>query len=114
MGRKEIHKKKIKKLKLINIFWYLITFLILFGSAYILLNNETGYLRLHKLRQEKEKLASEVRTLHNDNEKLKVECENLQKDNTYIEKYAREKLEMVKEDEICYKLISTEKPLSPK
>ena len=59
-----------------------------------------GFARLQQLKEENRNLEKRIDMLTKTNEDLEKEKKKLETDPTYIEKIAREKLGMVKKDEI--------------
>jgi len=62
-----------------------------------------GFARLAQLKEENRTLEKRIDILTRTNEELEEEKEKLETDPTYIEKIAREKLGMVRKDEIILK-----------
>ncbi len=62
-----------------------------------------GFSRYHKLKEEHQRLEREIRRLEAENRDLEEQRYKLQHDSEYIEKRAREKLGIVREDEIPYR-----------
>ena len=84
------------KKKLILLFALIILFILVF------LPNFSKY---QKLTLECKALRQKIEDLKKDNERLEEEKYKLEHDIEYIEKRAREKLGVVKKDEIPYKII---------
>jgi cell division protein FtsB len=61
-----------------------------------------GLSRLHKLRRENAQLQKRIHLLEEHNDVLKAEIAQMQEDPRYVEKKAREKLGILKNDEIIY------------
>ena len=60
------------------------------------------------MRQKNEDFAKTIERLKVENEELKEEKRRLEEDPVYLEKVAREKLGIVKEGEVVYKIIPEE------
>src|SRR5215475_9381786 len=71
---------------------------------------ERGVLHLWRLRGEKTKLDEENYRLQKENEGLRQRISKLRNDNFYLEKMAREELNLVRPGEIIYRF----RPLEPK
>ncbi|MGB2660995.1 MAG: septum formation initiator family protein [Candidatus Omnitrophota bacterium] len=61
-----------------------------------------GLSRLHKLRRENAQLQKRIRFLEEHNDVLEEEIVKMREDPGYVEKKAREKLGILKDDEIIY------------
>jgi len=64
-----------------------------------------GFAKMQELRSRNNALTKEIKKLQLYNAKLREEKFKLENDLGYVEKIAREKLGMVKENEIVYKII---------
>ena len=73
--------------------------------GYFVVFGERGILYLQKLRSELEIVSAASCDLRAENERLKNEITLLQNDTRSIEKIAREKLGLVKKNEIIYKKV---------
>ena len=93
-------KKIIRRLLLLGLGLFLI---------YAYTAGDYGFIRIYSLLQEKKNLQLETKKLEAKIVDLNVEKKRLQGDLLYIEKIAREKYGMAKEDEKVYKF-SEEKP----
>lgn len=69
---------------------------------------ERGALHLWRLRAEKAKLDEENYRLQKENEGLRQRISKLRNDNYYLEKIAREELNLVRPGEIIYRFPSSE------
>ena len=69
---------------------------------------ERGALHLWRLRQEKTQLDVETQRLQKENERLRQSISRLRHDNYYLEKQAREDLNLVRPGEIIYRFPSSE------
>jgi cell division protein FtsB len=79
--------------------------LILASVLYIYFGGNYGFLRLLSLKKEKGSIILETKRLQAQNMDLELEKEKLKNDPFYIEKVARERYGMAKEDEVIYKFI---------
>lgn len=64
-----------------------------------------SFSRCQKLALEKRRLEGRIKELEEENKKLEEEKYKLENDADYIERRAREKLGVVKENEIPYKIV---------
>src|SRR5918996_5586335 len=85
---------------------YLLGFFILFLSALTAVA-ERGVFHLWRLRGEKVKLDQENYNLQKENESLRQRISKLRNDNFYLEKWAREDLNLVRPGEIIYRFPSS-------
>lgn len=85
-------------------------FLILIAGAVIaaFLFNERGLISWYKYSMERERIESELDSLHAVEDALRTEIENLKFAPEYLEKLAREKYGMAKKGEKVYKVIPEE------
>ena len=81
--------------------FYIFGFLLLLVVIYL-----PGFTKLQELKNQNRQFILDMEELKKKNEELKVEKARLENDMDYIEKIAREKLGMVKENEIIYKINS--------
>ena len=93
-------RKKVLKRLLILIAVFLIFYFYFIGDY--------GFFRLLSLKKEKENLILETKRLQAQNMDMEIEIEKLKKDLFYIEKIARERYGMAKEDELIYKFVQPE------
>jgi cell division protein FtsB len=70
---------------------------------------ERGVLHLWRLKGEKAKLDEENYRLQKENESLRERISKLRNDNSYLEKLAREELNLVRPGEIIYRFPPAEK-----
>ncbi len=80
---------------------YFIIIAIFFSIIFFKKRGIKDYIVMHK---RLEKLVEENRKIKKENELLKSEVKRLKSDLKYIEKIAREKYNMIKEDEILIKI----------
>ncbi|MBI5524952.1 MAG: septum formation initiator family protein [Deltaproteobacteria bacterium] len=66
--------------------------------------SKTGLVRHNRLKTEHSKLLDSTRALRQENTDLSAEVEALQNNDAYIEKVARDRMGMVKGDEIILKV----------
>src|ERR1041384_7555885 len=69
---------------------------------------QRGAIHLWRLRAEQARLDEQNYTLQRENERLRERIGRLQKDNSYLEKVAREELNLVKPGEIVYRFASSD------
>ncbi|MDH4222042.1 MAG: septum formation initiator family protein [candidate division Zixibacteria bacterium] len=79
--------------------------LVLFLIFYLYFVGDYGFLRLLSLKKEKDSLILETKKLQAQNMDSEMEIGKLKEDLFYIEKVARERYGMAKEDELIYKFI---------
>lgn len=82
--------------------FFLITLVAALGLA--LLYSDNGILQLNQLKQDKEKMQSEIQSLKDENQRLLKYIERLKNDPRCIEDEARKKLGLVKPNETIYRL----------
>jgi cell division protein FtsB len=87
--------------------FYVLGFLILSFCVFTAAG-ERGALHLWRLRTEKAKLDEENYRLQKDNEDLRQRISKLRNDNFYLEKIAREELNLVRPGEIIYRFPPSE------
>lgn len=68
-----------------------------------------SYTRMQDLRQKNLNYTSQIEMLTKDNARLRAEKDRLEKDPVYLEKVAREKMGLVKEGEVVYKVTPEKK-----
>ena len=66
---------------------------------------DKGYLRMKDLRAEKIKITNEIESIKKENQKLTLELAAARSDPFWVEKAAREELDLVKKGEIVYKFL---------
>lgn len=93
---KDLQNKK-KSLKFNNLYFFVMIFMILSFSTYLLYKYNSLYLYNQKV----EALTKEIEEANKINEDLKYQTE-YKNSNEYIEKIARDKLGMVKSNEIIF------------
>jgi len=86
----------------------LLILLVLVSVFYLYFVGDYGFFRLFSLKKEKESIILETKRLQTQNMDLEMEKEKLKKDLFYIEKVARERYGMAKEDETIYKFVQPE------
>jgi cell division protein FtsB len=84
---------------------YLIGFLIVLLSL-VTIVGERGALHLWRLRGEKSRLDEQNYRLQKENESLRQRIQSIRNDDAYLEKLAREELNMVRPGEIVYRFQS--------
>ncbi len=65
---------------------------------------ERGIIQLKKLRAERKKLEQKIKILEQENDELAQKIKLLQNDFKYLERLARQKLGMIRPDELILKL----------
>jgi len=83
----------------------LILLLFLASVFYLYFGGNYGFFRLLSLNKEKGSIILETKRLQAQNMDLELEKEKLKNDPFYIEKVARERYGMAKENEVIYKFI---------
>ena len=66
---------------------------------------DKGYLRIKDLRAEKINITNEIESIKKENQKLTLELAAARSDAFWVEKAAREELDLVKKGEIVYKFL---------
>lgn len=97
MSEETVERQSASRFKLPR--WWGILFLLLLGFA---LFGENGLLRLYRSYQVATALEGEVEELQAKNRQLEEEIRRLRDDPAYIERVARERLGMVRRDEVVY------------
>ena len=78
----------------------------LFGFAFIILIVFLpSYSQMQDLRQKNSDYEAEINNLKIQNAKLRVERKRLDEDPVYLEKVAREKMGLIREGEVVYKIV---------
>lgn len=72
-----------------------------------------GLIHLLRMRGEQQELEHLAFGLQQRNEQLRQQIRRLQSDNPYIEKLARERLGLVKDDEVIYRVTTPPAPPAP-
>jgi len=80
----------------------LVLFLAMIGAAVF---NEDGFLTAYKFQEELDTLKQSNKELRKKNARIKIQIDRLKTDPFAIEKVAREKLNMVKSEEIIYQIV---------
>jgi cell division protein FtsB len=91
--------------------------IIFFGLIGIGLFSDQGLLKLRRLRAERTRLDQQSQQIKDENTSLAQRIELLRKDISFVEKLARQKLGMIKPDEMIIKFPqdgSTANPQKPK
>ena len=73
------------------------------GLVWSLFFSKTGLVKYNRLRSEHAKLVEQTRVLQLENTDLTNEAQALEKSDEYIEKVARDRMGMVKGDEVIFK-----------
>ena len=99
MGRKTtIKQSRVKKNTLTR---FTLT-LIGICSLYLFFSPQHGLLNLVLIHMRAEKLSAELNAIKSQNEKIKLEIIKIQTDKSYLENVARNKYNLLKENEIIY------------
>lgn len=85
---------------IILLFFYIVTTL-MFGDM--------GLIKYSKLKENKNRLDNEIRTLERENKLLKTQVSALKEDNFYIEKYAREEYGLARPEEYIFQFDNNER-----
>ena len=85
-----------------NLMMSVVLFLAMIGLAVF---NEDGILTAHKFQEELDTLEQRNKSLQEENSRIKIEIERLKTDPFAIEKIAREKLNLVRSQEIVYQIV---------
>lgn len=75
----------------------------------VFLSGNRSLIKLYTLREERAALLQEKERLEKENARLQAEIERLQTDMEYIEKEAREKYNLKRENEDVYQVVPSEK-----
>jgi len=70
---------------------------------------DKGLLRIHELRQDKERIESHLGETHTENDKLKREIMALKSDRRYLESIARKDFGLVRSNEVIYQFPTEKK-----
>jgi len=96
--RKQIYLER-KRNRMV-IFTFLLLLVVYLGITLVF--EENGLLKYFELKEKKMELLSEIKVLQDENLKLKEEIELIKKDPFYIEKRAREELNLSRPDEYIF------------
>lgn len=66
-----------------------------------------SYTQLQDIRQKNQDFALQIKLLKEKNAELQREKKRLEEDPVYLEKVAREKMGLIKEGEVVYKIVPT-------
>jgi len=83
-------------------------FILIVGVLFFL-SNDVGIMRWYRLRNERNRIQSEIDHLIRQEENLTSELDRLKNDKEYIRKIAREKFHMVKQGEKVFRVIDRRK-----
>ncbi len=86
--------------------WWLVPLLLFLGVAFL---GDNGVVHMLKRYRQKQQLQTEVARLQRENDRLRREIDALKNDWRYIETIARQKLGMVRRDEIVYQFPPAER-----
>ncbi len=96
--RRQVYNEK-KKRSMV-----LLTFLLIF-SLYLLWTlvfDENGVIRYYELKAQRDRLVAEIGTIQKENASIREEIKLMQKDPFYLEKKAREELNLSRPDEYIF------------
>jgi cell division protein FtsB len=85
--------------------WFILPLALLLGTAVYVplkLNDNDGYARVDRLREELESLKSQNRRLARENDAVRQNIRAIQSDADYIENIARNEMGMIGPDEVVY------------
>ncbi len=85
--------------------WFTLPLALLLGTAVYVplkLNDNDGYARVDRLREELESLKSQNRRLARENDAVRQNIRAIQSDADYIENIARNEMGMIGPDEVVY------------
>ena len=68
-----------------------------------------GYSKLQELKQRNRELESRIKATKQENIELRQEKKKLKEDIVYLERVAREKMGLIREGEIIYRIVPEEK-----
>jgi cell division protein FtsB len=83
---------------------------LLLGLSVVTIVGERGALHFLRLRQQKMRLDEQNFRLQKENEALRQQISRIRHDDYYLEKLAREELNMVRPGEIIYRSAGSERP----
>lgn len=73
-----------------------------------------SYAQMQDLRQKNIDFARKIQQLRFDNARLKEQRSRLENDPIYLEKVAREKMGLIRENEMVYRIVPEEQPQQSK
>jgi cell division protein FtsB len=76
---------------------------------YNLMYGDMGVIKYFELRQNKQRLESELTRIDKENKALNVQVNSLRKDPYYVEKYVREEYGLAKPDEFIFQFKKNDK-----
>ena len=85
-----------------DLIFFLLTLSFLIYLGWVFFFDESGYLRYRQLLERRIELAAEIASLQEENKALRDEIELLENDPFYIEKHAREDLNLSRPDEYIF------------
>ena len=96
--RKQVVNEKKKQ----SLVFYTIFFIIVFYLVWILVVDENGVVKFFELKKRRVEVIGEVAMLQKQNVKLKEEIRLLKEDPFYMERHAREELNLSRPDEYIF------------
>lgn len=108
MKKKSLDKKSGRqgRKKQTSLEWWVawLLFLALF-FIFLFIFGDNGLLQIGELRRVRMALSVEINKLNRENEEIRKEIRGLREDSYYIEKVAREELNLVRPNEVVYQII---------
>lgn len=101
-------RRKDKKKGLGFEYWLFWLLLIALFFIFVTIFGHNGLLQIGELRRVSKVLAEEIAALSEENELLRKEIKGLREDPFYIEKVAREELDLVRPNEVVYHIVSSD------
>ena len=96
-----------KKGKTGFVYWLLCLLSLALFFIFLSIFGQNGLLQIGELKKVRMVLMEDINALHKENNTLKKEIKALNEDPFYIEKVAREELDMVKPNEIVFHIVSS-------
>lgn len=88
--------------------------LLLLLFSFVTFVGERGALHLMRLREEKMRLDEQNYRLQKENESMRERISRIRHDDNYLEKLAREELNMARPGEVIYRFAGSERPTDKK
>ncbi len=92
-------------------YWLAWMLLLALFFIFLFIFGENGLLQTGEMRKLNFTLTEEVKELLKENEYLKKEIKGLKEDPFYVEKVAREELDLVRPNEVVYHIVSSKENL---
>lgn len=87
-------------------YWLVWVTFLLFFLTFIFIFGDAGIITLARLKKNRSLLRKEIVSLIGDNKKLRREIEGIQSNPFYTERVLREQLNLVKPNELVYRIVS--------